>query len=161
MDLLRWLAGDPTEVTAYSNHKMLPNWPIDDCVVAIMKFPNDVSGKVFTSIGCKRKYTMRTVVYGSEGTIICDNTSAEISLFRSNAANETEGFVLSQTMELKIPVAIDGHNMTAEIKDFCEAILNDTPASPDGWQGLSTVAVCDAIVRSSKSGEKAFPKYSL
>ncbi|MBE6931149.1 MAG: Gfo/Idh/MocA family oxidoreductase [Ruminococcaceae bacterium] len=161
VDLLRWLAGDPTEVTAYANHKMLPDWPIDDCVVAIMKFPNDVIGKVFTSIGCKRKYTMRTVIYGSEGTIICDNTSSEIFLYRSNAKEESEGLKITQGMELKIPVAIDSHNMTAEIKDFCEAILNNTPASPDGRQGLGTVAVCDAIVRSSKSGEKAFPAYEV
>ena len=75
VDLARWIAGDPTEVFAYANHKMLPNYPTDDCTVAIMKFPNNVIGKVFVSTGCKRNYTMRSVFYGTKGTIITDNTS--------------------------------------------------------------------------------------
>ena len=48
IDLLRWIAGDPIETTAYSNHKMLTGWPVNDTTVAIMKFPNDVIGKVFS-----------------------------------------------------------------------------------------------------------------
>ncbi len=161
VDLLRWLAGDPTEVFAYANHKMLPEWPVDDCVVSVMKFPNNVIGKVFTSIGCKRLYTMRTVIYGSEGTIITDNTSNHLSLFRSNAATPDAAFSVTQGMELKIPVSISSHNMIEEIRDFCNSILNDTPVSPDGKQGLYTVAVCDAIVRSSKEGTPVAVDYTV
>lgn len=81
MDFARWIAGDPYEVMAYSNHKMLKNFPTDDCTVAIMRFPNDVIGKVFVSTGCKRDYTMRSVFYGSKGTIITDNTSPHMTVF--------------------------------------------------------------------------------
>ena len=37
--------------------------PIDyaDCTIAILKFPNNVVGKVFVSTGCKREYTMQRV----------------------------------------------------------------------------------------------------
>ena len=66
---------NPYEVAAFANKKMLTDWPTDDCTIAIMKFPNDVIGKVFVSIGCKRNYTMRSVFYGSKGTIIVDNTN--------------------------------------------------------------------------------------
>jgi predicted dehydrogenase len=86
MDLMRWIVGDPTEVFAYANKKMLAACPTDDCVIAVMKFPNEVIGKMFTSIGCKRRYTMRTCIYGSKGTIIVDNTSADLSLFKSEIA---------------------------------------------------------------------------
>ncbi|NMA94905.1 MAG: Gfo/Idh/MocA family oxidoreductase, partial [Clostridiales bacterium] len=61
IDLLRMIAGNPSEVFAYANNKVLTDWPIDDLTVAIMKFPDDVVGKVMSSIGCKRDYTMRTV----------------------------------------------------------------------------------------------------
>ena len=44
VDLLRWLAGDPTEVTAYGTHKMLPIVHYDDCTIAILKFPGNVIG---------------------------------------------------------------------------------------------------------------------
>ena len=162
VDLLRWIAGDPIEAFAFANHKMLPGWPINDCVVSVLKFPNDVIGKVMTSIGCKRSYTMRTVIYGSEGTIITDNTSDTISLFRNKVAGELESFgIPNQTMELKIPVAIASHNMTEEIRDFINCINNNTAPDPDGRQGFSTVAVCDAIVRSAATGEKITIDYTV
>lgn len=84
VDLLRWIAGDPTEVYAIANHKCLTDWPTNDCTVALYKFPNNVSGKVFVSTGCKRPYTMRSVFYGTIGTIICDNTSDHILLYEHN-----------------------------------------------------------------------------
>jgi len=104
---------------------------------------------------------MRTVIYGSEGTIITDNTSNHLSLFRSNAATPDAAFSVNQGMELKIPVSISSHNMIEEIRDFCTSILNDTPLSPDGKQGLFTVAVCDAIVRSSKEGNAVTVDYTV
>ena len=144
IDLLRWIAGDPSEVTAYSNRKMLKDWPVDDCTVAIMKFPNGVIGKVFTSVGCKRTYTMRTVLYGSKGTIICDNTSDHITVMR-----ETEPGKISTT---EYPVDIKSHNVASEIKEFCEDIMLDRPATTDGYEGARTVAVGCAIVKSCADG---------
>ena len=52
MDLLSWIAGRPNEVFAYSNHKMLKDWPTDDTTIAVLKYPGDVIGKVFCSISC-------------------------------------------------------------------------------------------------------------
>ncbi len=162
VDLLRWLVGDPTEVFAYANHKMLEGWPIDDCVVSVLKFPKDVIGKVFTSIGCKRKYTMRTVIYGSKGTIITDNTSDTISLFKETLEGSESNYgTASQGIEIKIPVEVNSHNMAGEIRDLINCIVNDLPAEPDGKQGFYTVAVCDAIVRSSKTGEKVVIDYTV
>ena len=80
VDLLRWIAGNPSEIMAYSNHKCLTDWPVDDCTISMMKFPNNVIGKVFVSIGCKRDYTMRSVFYGTRGTIIADNTLSLIHI---------------------------------------------------------------------------------
>lgn len=161
VDLLRWIAGDPTEAFAFANHKMLPDWPIKDCVVSVLKFPNDVIGKVMTSIGCKRNYTMRTVIYGSKGTIITDNTSNTISLFKETISEEMAKIGYQDNMEIKIPVGVDSHNMAAEIADFIECIKNDTEPDPDCTQGFITVAACDAIVRSAETGEKILIDYTI
>ena len=69
--------------------------------------------------------------------------------------------VLSVMMDLKIPVAIASHNMTEEIRDFINCIKTGTPPDPDGRQGFSTVAVCDAIVRSAATGEKVVIDYMV
>lgn len=163
VDLMRWIAGDPTEVFAYSNKKMLDYYPTDDCIVAVMKFPNDVLGKVFTSIGCKRRYTMRTAIYGSKGTIIVDNSSADLSLFK--AENEGSDMFNESTenmsVECRIPVKAIKHNIHGEIKDFVDSILNDSYPEVNGVEGGKTVAVCCAIVESAAKGEKIAPDYTI
>ena len=145
IDLLRWIAGNPTEVYAHANHKSLLDWPVDDTAIAIYKFPNDVMGKVFVSIGCKRNYTMRSVFYGTKGTIICDNTSPTITLFE-----EVEGDHKSYTKPQQLPVEINNHNVTEEIEAFLGALRGEWELPVSSMEGAATVAVSCATVESTK-----------
>ena len=145
VDLLRWIAGNPTEVYAHANHKILTDWPVDDTSIAIYQFPNNVMGKVFVSIGCRRNYTMRTVLYGTKGTIICDNTSDHIQLFEDDGIDSK-----SYTTPQILPVDINNHNVGAEIDQFVNALLSGTPMPVSSMEGASTVAVCAASVESAK-----------
>ena len=154
VDLLRWIAGNPTEVFAYGTHKLLPMAAYDDATVALLKFPNNVMGKVFVSTGCKRDYTMRTVIYGTKGTIICDNTSDHLTLF---TVDETEW---TKPKEL-IPVEVNNHNAAAEIGVFVEAIKSGNKVMTDATEGASTVATCLAIVESAKKGVAVAPDYKF
>jgi len=156
IDLLRWIAGNPTKVMALANRKVLTDWPVDDCTIAIMQFPNNVVGKIFCGIGVKRDYTMRTCLYGTKGTIICDNTSPEITVFRHAITDNGDHMYPDE----KIPVNIANHDVGAEIRDMCMAILNDTPLECDVREGANTVAVGLAAVESAaKGGEPVVPKY--
>ncbi len=148
IDLLRWIAGNPTEVYALSNHKCLTDWPVDDCTVALFKFPNDVKGKVFTSIGCKRNYTMRSVFYGTKGTIICDNTSSCIWLYEDG--EKWEDGKRRYTRAIELPVEVNNHNITAEIDMFVKALQSGKEMPVTSKEGANTVAVCCACVESSK-----------
>ena len=145
VDLASWIAGKPTEAMAYSNKKMLKDWPTDDCTIAILKYPNDVIGKVFVSTGCKRNYTMRSCFYGSKGTIITDNTSNHMQVFKTEADC---GF----TTPMLYPISINNHNTVGEIGDFNDRIINDKPIETTAIEGASTVAAALACVRSSKTG---------
>lgn len=156
VDLLRWIAGDPTEVFAYANHKCLTDWPTDDCVIAVYKFPNDVKGKVFTSIGCCRAYTMRTVLYGTKGTIICDNTTPYIQLFENG--DKIAGH-RRYSCPTQIPVSLNSHNINAEIDIFVDAVMKGEPMPISSLEGASTIAVCTATVESTKSGAPVQIKY--
>ena len=158
IDLLRWIAGNPTEVSAYANHKYLPDWPVNDTTIAIYKFPNDVIGKVFCSIGVKRVYTMRTCIYGTKGTLIFGNYDKTMTLYKANPEDIHSGF----TKPTIIPCNPKGHNMEAEIRDFVMAIQagKQPPISP--LEGASTVAVARATVESFTKGKPVkikYPKY--
>lgn len=151
VDLLRWIAGNPYEVTAISNRKMLPQYPNDDCTIAILRFPNDVIGKVFVSIGCKRNYTMRSVFYGSKGTIIADNTTPYLTVFKEGVA---KGDSLFDTLErhstpILYPVSLDNHNTIEEFREFADIILNNKQVSMSANEGANTIMACLAIVESA------------
>ncbi|MFH0962980.1 MAG: Gfo/Idh/MocA family oxidoreductase [Planctomycetota bacterium] len=150
VDLLRWVAGEIEEVFAYANHKALPEWPCDDCTVAVARFASGVVGKVFVGIGVRRPYTMRSVFYGREGTLICDNTSPEVLLARASRADALEWE--------HIPVDISSHNVQAEASEFLAAVRGEKPLVTDAREGARTVAACAAIVRSAKLGKPCSPE---
>ena len=102
-------------------------------------------GKVFVSIGCKRNYTMRSVFFGTKGTIICDNTSPTITLFE-----EVEGDHKSYTKPQELPEEVNNHNITAEIDAFVSALQGEIDLPVTSMEGASTVAVCCATVESAK-----------
>ncbi len=154
VDLLRWLAGDPQEVFAYGTHRLLPTVPYDDATVAIMKFGDNLMGKVFVSTGCKRDYTMRTVLYGTKGTLICDNTSPTMTLFTTDEEGVTQP---AQTLD----VEVNNHNAGREFEVFADAILHDTPVPTDAREGAKTVEVCRAIVEASVTGRIIRPDYTF
>lgn len=156
VDLLRWLVGDPEEVFAYGSHKLLPMVDYDDATISVLKFPNGVIGKVFVSTGCKRPYTMRTLIYGTKGTIICDNTSDHMELYTL-----IEGDIsVNETPEI-IPVDINNHNVVHEFEVFAGHIINDTPVAMSALEGAKTVATCHAIVESAKTGKPVKPNYNF
>ncbi|PIV63908.1 MAG: hypothetical protein COS11_04925 [bacterium (Candidatus Ratteibacteria) CG01_land_8_20_14_3_00_40_19] len=140
VDLLRWIAGDAEEAFAYSNHRCLLDWPVDDATMAVFKFKNGIIGKVMVSIGCLRPYTMRSVFYGTKGTIISDNTSLTISISKGKEFTS-------------IPVDIASHNVGAEINELVNCILEDKPVITDAREGAKTVATCLAAIESAKTGK--------
>ena len=164
VDLLRWIAGNPTEVVAYANRKNLTDWPVDDSTFSIMKFPNDVIGKVYVSIGCKRDYTMRSVFSGTKGTIICNNTDISLTIFKEDVPSAASLFPDHPTdrpnlvrYELNVPV--NNHNTSGELDELVDCILNDKPVKTTAEEGAATVAVCRAAVESSKTGKIVQVKY--
>ena len=156
VDLLRWYAGDPEEVFAYGTHKLLPMVEHDDATISVLKFPNRVIGKIFVSTGCKRNYTMRTLLYGTKGTIICDNKSDTMQLF----GVEEDGITVKKEPEI-IPITINDHNTGGEFAVFADALMKGEPIEMDAVQGARTVAACMAIVESAKTGVPVHPNYQF
>lgn len=154
VDLIRWIAGDPVEVFAYGTHRLLPTVAYDDATVAIMKFNDNLMGKVFVSTGCKRDYTMRTCIYGTKGTIICDNTSPTMTLFT------VDGEGVTKEPEI-IDIEVNNHNAAKEFSVFADAIANGKPVLTDALEGAKTVEVCLSIVESSVTGKPVNPDYSF
>ena len=155
VDLLRWIAGDPEEVMAYGTHKTFADvTPYDDTHIAVLKFPNNVIGKVFISISCKRDYTMRSVFYGTRGTIIVDNTSPTMTVFKQDVFPGMD----RHSMPITVPVDINNHNAAGEFREFFDIIANDKPVQTTVYEGVNTIAACMAIYESAATGKPVKPK---
>ena len=163
VDLVRWIGGNPTETFAYANHRCLADWPVDDCTIAVYQFPNDVIGKVFVSIGCHRRYTMRSCFYGTEGTIISDNTTPWIRFYQKEDAPPPipgeEG--TSRGVAVEIPVAAKGKGVAEEIMDLVKCIRANTPPKLDAKEGAATVLACLSAVQSAKEHRPVAIDYSI
>lgn len=144
LDLARFLAGDPEEVFCYMNKKHHPEWPKPDSGFAVARFPEGVIGRIFVSTGVKRPYTMRTVINGTKGTIICDNTSDTLQI-SEEGIYDTAGKVLFT----QIPVLVSSHNVRSELEDFAKCILANSPCPTNEIQGLKTVAFAEAAIKSN------------
>jgi len=145
VDLLRWVAGEMETCYALANRMCLTDWPVDDCTAALYRFRSGANGKVLSAIGCKRPYTMRSVFWGTRGTIICDNTSPTIQL-STDEHPECKEF-------MTLPVTLNNHNVTAEVGKFIEAVRGEAPLECDGREGARTVAACLAAVESAGTGQ--------
>jgi len=147
LDLIRWLAGHPTEVFCCMNHKYLRDWPTNDTGVAVIKFPSGAIGKVFVSIGVKAGYSMRTVIHGTKGSIICDNTSNTMDIY-SASFNAT-----TRVNPTRLPVRVDNHNVCDEFAEFVEHLKAGRRPPTDEYEGTNTVAFGEACLKSARTGK--------
>lgn len=144
MDLIRWLADDPEEVSCYMNQKYLTDWPTQDTGVAIMKFKSGAIGKVFVSIGVKAGYSMRTVIHGTKGSIICDNRSDTLTLWDTAAEKNP----------IKLPVPVQtGKPVYEEFKEFLDNLKAGRRPMTDEYEGANTVAFGEACLESARTGK--------
>jgi predicted dehydrogenase len=155
VDLIRWVGGQPTEAFAYSNRLALRDWPVDDCTVAVFRFESGVVGKVVCSVGCKRDYTMRSVFWGTKGTVICDNTSTHMTVYldKMPQLDLPAGVVSDYHDAIVIPVGTQVKMTEMEDRAFVSVCLGDAPLALDAREGSRTVAACLAAIESAKTGQ--------
>ena len=115
---------------------------------------NNVIGKVFVSTGCKRDYTMRTLIYGTKGTIICDNTSDHLKLYTVDEDDVTKEPEI-------IPVDVNNHNAHGEMAAFVDAITNNKPILTNADEGARSAQACISIVESCVQGKTVYPDYNF
>jgi len=137
LDILRWYAGDVTEVTAFSNHIAYPEMKEDATMVAIFKFSNGATGKVTSLYGnCSPSpYGYNLSVYGTKGTVVRDKVS-----FDGMGGNWMD-----------IPDAFDpSHSYVPEVAHFLECIRSGKKPLVTPEIAANTVASSLYAVRAAK-----------
>jgi predicted dehydrogenase len=155
-DIVRMYCGNAVEVQAYSNHKVLKSWSADDTMIGIYKFANGAIGKVFTSGAVRRDYTMRTVLYGSKGSIIVDNKSDHLHLYSKELDTSFMGTPNARHTEnyaIAIPTGNNTKNVPEQLAAFVKTVQEGNASVESGQSGANTVAMCTATVEAAKTGQ--------
>ena len=100
---------------------------------------------------------MRTVLYGSKGTIITDNTHGKLWLYKGEGKKINGN--LDFTYPLEIPINVKSHNVGREIEQFLTALINGDKSPVSSLEGASTVAVCNAAIESARTDKPVTIKY--
>jgi len=110
---------------------------------------------------------MRTVIYGTKGTIIVDNTTPYLTLMLENSvengsfANGFFGTGSERSIRHQIDVSLNNHNVAAEHQALREAVLEGKPLLMTGREGAKTVAVCRAVVEAANTGKAVQVDYDF
>jgi len=143
LDLMRWIAGEIVEVSAYGTNRNLPRAPWCDTVIASLKFASGAVGKCLVSCGAKVPYAMNFSYYGTKGSVVNNR------LFLSGIPH-VEGF-----MQLPVEIRPEDHTCAEELDHFLHCIESGESPLIDAVEGARSVAVCCAVAASIESGGPA------
>ncbi len=139
LDLMRWIAGEIVEVSAYGANRNIPQAPWHDTIIASLQFESGAVGKCLVSCGAKIPYAMNFSYYGTKGSVVNDR------LFIDGIPN-VEDF-----MQLPIPVRPEDHTCAQELEHFLRCIESGENPLIDAVDGARSVAVCCAVAESIES----------
>ena len=148
VDLLLWLAGPITRVTARTATR-LHQIEAEDTAVAILEFASGALGVLEAATSIYPGYARRVELTGSEGTLILENDRlTKIDLKQSRSAEPANLPV--ETPASSSPVVADASAHRRVIEDFIEAIRTGRRPACDAREGRRSVELVEAIYTSSR-----------
>ena len=135
IDLARYIFAD--EVSAVYAHLGSLRHSKEDYAEIMLQFSK--GGTAFIDANwLTPKKTRTMVVTGSDATAELDYITQQVSI-------ESSEKTVTPNLERKEP-------LTLELTHFAESILNETPFSVNGIDGLRAVEICEAVLTSGKAG---------
>lgn len=154
LDLLQWLCGMPTEITAKCSIAQWHNVEIEDDVSAILKYPNGAMGTFITSTGiCPG--TNRLEIATDKGTIIVENSSKltinELDMVEQEYAKmKSQAFSSPKVTKISYDFyeeQLGGHSIM--LNAFASAILHGTELIANGDEGINSLTLSNGMYLSS------------
>jgi UDP-N-acetyl-2-amino-2-deoxyglucuronate dehydrogenase len=152
VDLLLWLFGPVRRVFGKTATRLHPI-EVEDTVVAVLEFASGAIGTLEAATSAYPGYPRRIELTGSEGTVRLEGDRLAAIDLRTAAHGEVATDANPVSVAASSPVVADATAHRAVLEDFIAAIAGGTPPSCDGAQGRASVAVIEAIYRSSSTNQ--------
>ncbi len=156
LDLLQWICGMPSKVTAFTHNGKWHDIEVEDDVTAYLEYPNGATGVFITTTGdCPG--TNRFEVTLDWGKLVCDgNKLIQYKLEMSEpefSATYKNGFGTPNGEEIEVET--DGLNPQHNevLRAFAAHILKGEPLVAPGVEGINGLTLSNAMHLSSWTGE--------
>ncbi len=152
LDLMQWLFGMPSSVTAVCSLGKHHDIEVEDDVTAFLEYPNGATGVFITTTG-EAPGTNRLEVCGEYGKIVVEdgkvtwtrNTVGQQQFLRTSS----QGFARPDTWTIDIPCPNNGPQHIGIIQNFVNAILNGEKLIAPAEEGIKSVELGNAMLYSS------------
>ena len=148
VDMLRWLGGEVTEVSAFAAPpKRIKTFDFDPVVVASLKFANGAVGKLSALLDGDTPYRFNCRLFGTNGSI---QNNEVYSSQKYPGATEYWSFPTITPNSGDV----SHHPFKAEIDHFVECIEADVESHASIYDSYKSMAICYAIDESVAQGGK-------
>ena len=158
VDLLQWLMGEVTEISALTDTLAHERIEVEDVAVATLRFANGALGVIEATTAAYPGYLKRVEIHGSEGSASIEEEDIKTWDFAKPKAADKK--IHAEMAERKSggggasdPSAIGHHGHALQFADFIKAIKNDGTPAVDGHEGRKAVEIILAIYKSSITGK--------
>lgn len=157
LDLIRYILNDTEiiEVCAKVDNLIKKKIKLEDTINAIVKFKNGIMG-VFEASWSTSPYEVRVEVCGSHGKAIVQQANADSKRLRVWTINPKDPYNTIKEHNYKIP---DKSKYKSPCCHFIDCILKNKKPIIDGIQGMKSMAVILAALKSAKT--KRFEKVMI
>jgi len=156
LDLLQWIFGMPSKITAVCTFGKYHNIEVEDDVDAILEYPDGRILMFSTSTG-EYPGTNRLEISGNRGRLIVEGgkitfnrTVDRVSDFTQTT---TEAWSTPEYWTADVPVGGEDPAHKGLVRNFAQAILNDTPLIAHGEEGINSLMLANAMVYSGTTGK--------
>lgn len=155
VDLLRWLAGPVTEVSAMWQLGARNRIESEDVVNAVVRYQSGATGVIQAATAFWPGYTERTEFHGTKGTAIISGDKLTAWDVEGDAG-EPAPVVRQVASGASDPMAISFAPFERQFREFGEAVAAGRKPLVAGEEGLQALEVVDAIYRSCRSGARVW-----
>lgn len=158
VDLLLWLMGPVTEVSAYTATLAHERIEVEDVATATLRFQNGALGVIEATTAAYPGALKRVEIHGSQGSAVLEEENIRTWQFAKMTKRDQQ---LLERMSDKTktgggaadPAAIGHHGHTRQFRDTLDAIRKGRPPFIDGAEGRRAVEIILAIYQSAASGK--------
>lgn len=151
LDVLLWLFGDVSRVSALVK-TLMHDIEVEDTAVATLEFANGALGTLEATTAAYPGYSRRIELTGSRGTVIVESdrvVAVDLKTPPTEPLPVAEGSRNPSASSATVS-DVSGHRRV--IEDFVRAIATGSTPLCDGREGRRSVALAEAVYRSSREG---------